>query len=103
MVLATAAEAKSPRRDIPVAARYMYLLPSIFYLISIVLLGLCIDYTNPLLPHQHMRTASFLSQHSVLYTTAETSPFVIAIVSAGVRTLPGFLNAGFLFSALTAA
>jgi len=48
MVLVTAAEALSPRRDLPVAARYMYLLPISLYLIGILLVGLCVDYLNPL-------------------------------------------------------
>lgn len=103
MVLATAGEAESPRRDIPVAARYMYLLPVTFYLIAILLVGLCVDYLDPLLPHQHLQPPSIIGTRLAGITTAETSPFVIAIVHAGVRVLPGFLNAAFLFSALTAA
>ncbi|KAK0508794.1 hypothetical protein JMJ35_009070 [Cladonia borealis] len=70
MVLVTAAEAESPQRDLPPAARYMYRLPG--------------DRLDGM-------------------TTALRSPFVIVIQDAGVRVLPGFLNAGFLFSAITAA
>ena len=103
MVLVTAAEAESPRRDIPVAARYMYLLPTTFYLVAIVLVGICLDYTDPLLPHQHIQTQLSQAHRFVVFTTAETSPFVIAIMNAGIKVLPGFLNAAFIFSALTAA
>ena len=103
MVLVTAAEAESPRRDIPVAARYMYLLPVTFYLIAIILVGLCVDYTDLLLPHQHVESMSLRGPWLKGYTTAESSPFVIAIVDAGVKVLPSFLNAAFLVSAITAA
>ena len=103
MVLATSAEAESPRRDIPVAARYMYLLPVAFYLIGILLVGLCVDYLDPFLPHQHIPPMSLLGPRVRGITTVESSPFVIAIVGAGIKVLPDFLNAAFLISALTAA
>ena len=103
MVLVTAGEAKSPRRDIPVAARYMYLLPVTFYLIAIILVGLCIDYMDVLLPHQHIHSAGPTAPRREVYVTAETSPFVIAMIASGVQGLPSFINAAFLFSALTAA
>lgn len=103
MVIVTAAEAESPRRDLPVAARYLYLLPVTFYLIAILLVGLCVDYLDPLLPHQHVQPRSSISSRLDKYVTAESSPFVIAIVNAGIQVLPQFLNAAFLVSALTAA
>lgn len=103
MVLVTAAEAESPRRDLPVAARYMYLLPVSLYLIGIVLVGLCIDYLNPLLPHPHIPQPSTINPRYYGITTAARSPFVIVIQEAGIRVLPSFLNAGFIFSAVTAA
>lgn len=103
MVLVTAAEAESPRRDLPVAARYMYLLPVSLYLIGILLVGLCIDYLDPLLPHQHVPQPSTSNPRFIGITTAARSPFVIAIQAAGITVLPSFLNAAFLFSALTAA
>lgn len=94
MSLVTAGEAESPRKDLPKAAQYMYLLPVGFYLISIVLVGLNINYLDPMFYHPYVTED---------YVTAERSPFVIAITHAGIQTLPGFLNACFLFSALTAA
>ena len=103
MVLVTAAEAESPRRDLPVAARYLYLLPVTFYLLGIILIGICVDYMDPLLPHQHVAPTSKIAPRLVIYATAESSPFVIAITSAGVKVLPSFLNAAFMISALTAA
>ncbi|CAD6592054.1 MAG: Cationic amino acid transporter 2 [Alectoria sarmentosa] len=86
IVLVTAAEAESPRRDLPTAARYMYLLPVSLYLVGIFLVGLCINYLDPRLPHPHVD----------YYPTGSRLD--------GITTgLPGFLNAAFLFSALTAA
>lgn len=102
IVLVTAAEAESPRRDLPTAARYMYLLPVSLYLVGIFLVGLCINYLDPKLPHPHVdyyRPGSRLDG----ITTSVRSPFVIVIQNAGISGLPGFLNAAFMFSALTAA
>ena len=103
MVLATAAEAESPRRDLPVAARYMYLLPVSFYLIGIFLVGLCSDYLNPLLQHRHIPQPSTSNPRFFGIITAARSPYVIVIQESGIRVLPSFLNAGFMFSAITAA
>lgn len=92
--LVTAGEAESPQKDLPKAARYMYLLPVGFYLISIVLVGLNINYLDPRLYHPYITEG---------YVTGHQSPFIIPIIDAGIKTLPGFLNACFFFSALTAA
>ena len=102
MVLVTAAEAEKPRRDLPTAARYMYTLPVSMYLVGILLVGLCIDYLDPRLPHPHV---DFYNAGERLdgITTAVRSPFVIVIEDAGIPVLPSFLNAAFIFSALTAA
>ena len=103
MVLATAAEAESPRRDLPVAARYMYLLPVSLYLIGILVVGLCIDYLNPSLPHMHILPPSTSDPRLFGISTAAQSPYVIVIQEAGIRALPSFLNAAFILSAITAA
>lgn len=94
IALVTAGEAESPRKDLPKAARYMYLLPVGFYLISIVLVGSNVDYKDPMFYHPYSPPE---------FLTAKQSPFVIAITRAEIKTLPSFLNACFLFSALTAA
>ena len=103
MVLATAAEAESPRRDLPVAARYMYLLPVSLYLIGIIFVGLCIDYLNPLLPHMHILLRSTVDPRLFGIITAAESPYVVVIQEAGISALPSFLNAAFILSAITAA
>ena len=104
IVLVTAAEAESPRRDLPTAARYMYLLPVSLYLVAIFLVGLCINYLDSRLPHPHVGYYSTGSGSRLDgITTGTRSPFVIVIENAGIPGLPGFLNAAFIFSALTAA
>ena len=77
----------------------MYLLPVSFYVVGIFLVGLCINYRDPKLPHPHVFYPPFLDG----ITTAVRSPFVIVIQTAGIPGLPGFLNAAFIFSSLTAA
>ena len=101
IALVTAGEAKRPMRNLPIAARYMYLLPISFYLISILLVGLNIDYLDPRLYHSHV--LYYVDSRLEGIQTATRSPFVIAVQNAGIKSLPGFLNACYLFSALTAA
>ena len=80
----------------------MYLLPVSLYLVGIFLVGLCINYLDLRLPHPHIK---FYPEGSFLdgITTAVRSPFVIVIQTAGIPRLPGFLNAAYIFSSLTAA
>ena len=94
MVIVTAGEARAPRKDIPTAARYMYILPVTLYLIAIFLVGLCVDYRDPALSKPHRFSD---------IPAAEQSPFVIATMNAAIDSLPGFLNGCYIFSALTAA
>lgn len=101
IILVTAGEAKKPRRDLPTAARYMYLLPIGFYLIAILLVGLNVNYLDPRIYHSHV--SWYLQSRLEGIQTASRSPFVIATENAGIRALPGFLDACFIFSALTAA
>lgn len=100
MVIVTAGEARSPRRDLPTAARYMYLLPMAFYLAGIFLVGLNVDFESKQLFHPHTLPDEL---DKIDLRSTRQSPFVAVIVAAGIEVLPGFLNACFLFSALTAA
>lgn len=101
IVLVTAGEAKRPMRNLPIAARYMYLLPISFYLVAILFVGLNINYLDPRLYHSHI--SYYLHSRLKGIQTAARSPFVIAVENAGISTLPGFLDACYIFSALTAA
>ncbi|KAL8767349.1 MAG: hypothetical protein Q9209_006112 [Squamulea sp. 1 TL-2023] len=101
IVLVTAGEAKRPMRNLPIAARYMYLLPVSFYLIAILFVGLNINYLDPRVYHSHV--SYYVNSRLEGIQTAARSPFVIAIENAGIQSLPGFLDACYIFSALTAA
>ncbi|KAL8648294.1 MAG: hypothetical protein Q9210_005069 [Variospora velana] len=101
IALVTAGEAKRPMRDLPIAARYMYLLPISFYLVAILLVGLNVNYLDPRIYHPHISYYNNARLEGI--QTAARSPFVIAVENAGIRVLPGFLDACFIFSALTAA
>ncbi|KAL8664374.1 MAG: hypothetical protein Q9202_003063 [Teloschistes flavicans] len=101
MALVTSGEAKRPMRDLPIAARYMYLLPISFYLVAMLFLGLNVNYLDPRLYHPHIGNIGPSRLQGL--QTAAISPFVIAIEKAGIKVLPGFLDACFTFSALTAA
>ena len=101
IVLVTSGEAKHPMRDLPIAARYMYTLPVISYLLLILLLGLNVNYLDPRIYHSHVAYLAGTRLDGI--QTAARSPFVVVIQNAGIRVLPGFLDACFIFSALTAA
>ncbi|KAL8686801.1 MAG: hypothetical protein Q9218_006857 [Villophora microphyllina] len=101
IALVTSGEAKRPMRDLPIAARYMYLLPVAFYWVAILFVGLNVNYFDPRIYHSHIENVGESRLKGL--QTAARSPFVIAIESAGIKALPGFLDACFLFSALTAA
>lgn len=101
IVLVTSGEAKRPMRDLPIAARYMYLLPVSFYLVAILFLGLNVNYLDPRIYHSHI--SYVVEQRLDGIITARRSPFVVVIQNAGIKAVPGFLDACYLFSALTAA
>ncbi|KAH9221852.1 amino acid permease/ SLC12A domain-containing protein [Leptodontidium sp. 2 PMI_412] len=91
MVGLTAAEQTNPRRDMPKAIRKVFLRIGIFYIASIVIIGLLVPYTEPLL----------LTKES--HPGKSTSPFVIAIQSAKVHGLPSIFNAVILITVLSVA
>ncbi|KAK5223783.1 amino acid transporter [Exophiala xenobiotica] len=87
----TVGEAQNPRRTIPRAARLIFYRIFFFYVISVFFLGMLVPYNSPKL--------AFATKQS---TSAAASPFVVAIVLAGIKVLPGILNACimiFVFSA----
>ncbi|EXJ87148.1 hypothetical protein A1O3_04107 [Capronia epimyces CBS 606.96] len=89
----TVGEAQNPRRTIPRAARLIFYRIFFFYVLSVFFLGMIVPYNSPKL--------AFATKQS---TSAAASPFVVAIVLAGIDVLPGFLNGCilvFVFSAGT--
>ncbi|SCU92296.1 LADA_0F15676g1_1 [Lachancea dasiensis] len=83
-----AAESKNPRKDLPRAAKQVFWRITLFYLISLTLIGCLVPYTNDRL----------FAADSVDITA---SPFVIAITEAGIGGLPSVLNVVILFAVLS--
>lgn len=92
MVVVASGETENPRRNIPKAVRRVFWRIAIFYVLSIFLVGLCVSSEDPKLLNALDRNAPGAAQ----------SPFVVAISNAGIKTLPGILNAIILSSAWSA-
>ncbi|EED13705.1 general amino acid permease, putative [Talaromyces stipitatus ATCC 10500] len=84
-----AAETRSPRRNIPIAAKRIFIRILLFYVISILMVSLVVPSDSPELLHQT--------------GTASQSPFVIAANSAGVKVVPHIINAIVITSAWSSA
>ncbi|PGH15398.1 hypothetical protein AJ80_05582 [Polytolypa hystricis UAMH7299] len=92
MVVVAAGETENPRRNIPKAVRRVFWRISIFYVLSITLVGMCVSSKDP-------RLLNAISKGS---PGVATSPFVIAIVNGGIEVLPSIINAAVLSSAWSA-
>ncbi|KAK1819066.1 amino acid transporter [Friedmanniomyces endolithicus] len=88
----TVGEAQNPRRNVPRAIKLTFWRIVIFYIVSVFLLGLNVAYNDPLLTGASKKSNS-----------AAASPFVVAIQIAGIKGLPGFLNACILIFVFSAA
>jgi len=75
-----AAETANPRKSLPTAIKQVFWRITLFYVVSLLLVGLLVPYTEPRL----------LSGASGADATA--SPFVIAIENAGIEGLPSVMN-----------
>ncbi|XBW37674.1 hypothetical protein QEN19_003256 [Hanseniaspora menglaensis] len=74
-----AAETANPRKSIPSAAKQVFWRIAIFYIVALTLVGLLVSHKDPRL----IGTSS---------ADAAASPFVIAIVSHGIKGLPSVVN-----------
>ncbi|KAK2626355.1 hypothetical protein QTJ16_004617 [Diplocarpon rosae] len=83
-----AAETKSPRQAIPRAAKRILVRVLLFYVVSILMIGLNLPSNDPDL--------------SLDSGTASTSPFVLAAKRAGITGVPSLINAVILTSAWSA-
>lgn len=92
MVVIAAGETENPRRNIPKAVRRVFWRIAIFYVLSILLIGMCVSSTDPRL----------LSAIQSGAPGVAASPFVIAIKNGGIRGLPHLINAVVLTSAWSA-
>lgn len=82
-----AAETASPRKSLPTAIKQVFWRITLFYIVSLTLVGLLVPYNDPrlLLPG----------------SSAAASPFVIAIENAGIEVLPSVMNVVILIAVLS--
>ncbi|CAF1043221.1 unnamed protein product [Adineta steineri] len=84
-----AAEAANPRKTIPRATKQVFWRITLFYMVSLTLIGCLIPYNN-----EHLLNGSS-------HYDASASPFVIAIQNAGIKVLPSIFNAVILCAVLS--
>ena len=87
----TVGEAQNPRRTIPRAIKLTFYRIVVFYVTSVLLVGTLVPYNSDELVFATKQSSS-----------AAASPFVVAVVLAGIPVLPHILNACillFVFSA----
>ncbi|KAF4497644.1 amino acid transport GAP1 [Fusarium agapanthi] len=89
MVGLAAAETSNPKKSIPAAVKQVFWRISLFYILSILLIGLLVPYNEP-----RLLGAKYGSD-------AAASPFVIAIEMSGSEVLPDIMNAVILISLIS--
>lgn len=82
-----AVESENPRKHVPRATKQVFWRITLFYMISLTLIGLLVPYTN-----ESLGTGSY---------NAAASPFVIAIKEAGIGGLPSVVNVVILIAVLS--
>lgn len=93
LVGVTAGEAQNPRRSIPKAINLTFYRILIFYCLSVLLVGMIVPYNSDRL--------AFANEQDK--PGANASPFVVAAQVAGIRHLPGIINACILIFVFSAA
>ncbi|KAK0710422.1 amino acid permease-domain-containing protein [Apiosordaria backusii] len=84
-----AAETANPRKSLPTAIKQVFWRITLFYIVSLALVGLLVPYNEPRL----------LGATNI--ADASASPFVIAIESAGTTILPSIMNGVILVSVIS--
>lgn len=84
-----AAETANPRKSLPVATKQVFWRISLFYVVSLTLVGL-------LVPSDDERLLNGSSS-----ADAKASPFVIAIQNAGIQALPSIMNVVIMIAVLS--
>ena len=78
-----------PRKTLPKATKQVFWRITIFYMVSLTIIGLLVPYNDPkLIGNSH---------------GAEASPFVIAVRNAGIGVFPSIMNAVILIAVLSVA
>ncbi|OAX78676.1 hypothetical protein ACJ72_07013 [Emergomyces africanus] len=89
MVGLAAAETANPRRTIPTAVKQVFWRITLFYIVSLTLVGL-------LVPYDEVRLITGESSYD-----ANASPFVIAIKNAGIQGLDSVMNVVIMIAVLS--
>ncbi|TDZ19841.1 Dicarboxylic amino acid permease [Colletotrichum orbiculare MAFF 240422] len=87
VVAISGSETRNPRQIIPAATRKTFFRVFVFYVLSILVVGMIVPSNDPAL--------------SVSTGTAQQSPFVIAFTRSGVSVLPSIINAVVCTSAIS--
>ena len=95
IIIIAAGEAKYPRRDLPWASRWTYLVSIFIYLVSILLVSFNVPYNNQSLNQNDTSMKCHLGNGG--------SPFIIAALVKMPRELAEAMNALFIISAWTTA
>lgn len=84
-----AAETANPRKSLPTAVKQVFWRITLFYIVSLTIVGLLVPYDEPRL----------LDKSSS--ADAKASPFVISIVNAGITGLPSVFNVVIMIAVLS--
>lgn len=81
----TVGESANPRKNIPSSIKMTFFRTIAFYILSIVVIGMCVPYNDPKLAFNPGSTGSNAA-----------SPFIVAIENSGVKVLPHIINGSFV-------
>lgn len=84
-----AAETANPRKSLPTAVKQVFWRITLFYIVSLTLVGLLVPYDDPRLLNGSSSA------------DASASPFVIAIDNAGIAALPSIMNVVIMIAVLS--
>lgn len=84
-----AAETANPRKSLPTAIKQVFWRITLFYIVSLTLVGLLVPYNDDRLVNGKSSS------------DAKASPFVIAIVNAGISGLPSVMNVVIMIAVLS--
>ena len=84
-----AAETANPRKSLPTAIKQVFWRICLFYIVSLLIVGLLVPYNDP-----HLLDGSNSAD-------ATASPFVIAINNAGIAGLPSVMNVVIMIAVLS--
>lgn len=82
-----AAESENPRKSMPKAIKQVFWRITLFYIVSLILVGMLVPYDN--------------DELALADGTARYSPFVIAINNAGIGGLPSVMNVVIMIAVLS--